>query len=242
MRPWSEPDKEVFRKFLADQEAVFRDYSLAALTAKVARQTELASSADNTVDKCFVTSGKLSVPAKVHGTLHALRKCQAAATLREQEELEKLNANSAGWLQVRPRRFRVGWHAWVLRLPCVSLSRRHRCTTRHRPRLAWSAATPRSNRPLAVLMRSLSFLQCVATAKRAASSSWRWRAARRRCHCILHTRAAVPSTMTCAATKAVERFIALQEGLLGSRRSSETRIRSKASHVRATTLLCRTDN
>ena len=106
LRSWSEPDKAVFRQYMAEQEALFKDWTLAKLTDKVARQSKLTIV--HTVDKCCVDGGKLSLAAQLHGTLNALRKCQAAATVREQDEKEKLVAKSSNWLQVRGRlRFRV---------------------------------------------------------------------------------------------------------------------------------------
>ena len=124
LRSWSEDDKAVFRKYMAEQEALVKDCTLSELTDKVARQSKLTVL--HTVDKCCVVGGKLSLAAQLHGTLHALRKCQAAATLKEQAEKEKLNTTSSNWLQVRRGRlrFRVacvpGLTTDPLRLLCLA--------------------------------------------------------------------------------------------------------------------------
>jgi hypothetical protein len=60
-----------------------------------------------------VENGKLNVPASLHATLTAMRKCQNTAMMKEHAEKQKLNAQSQQWLQVRARvRFRVASHAW----------------------------------------------------------------------------------------------------------------------------------
>ena len=101
LKDWREPDKAVFSQYVAEQEALFKDWTLAKLTEKVARQSKLTIL--HTVDKCCVVGGKLSIAAQLHGTLIALRKCQAAATIEEQANREKLIANSSNWYQVRGR-------------------------------------------------------------------------------------------------------------------------------------------
>ena len=101
---WPEPDKVVFRKYVAEQVALHREYTLAQLTDKVSRQTKLT--ATHTDDKCVVTDGKLSVPACLHATLHALRKCQMTASVNEHAEKEQvIDEQSAMWLQVRTLAF-----------------------------------------------------------------------------------------------------------------------------------------
>ena len=100
LQHWSEPDKELFRKFADEQEALHKDLPLSELDAKVARQTRLT--ALHLADKCCVTDGKLSLSASLHATLKGLRKCQAAAALKEQADREKKpDAAREAWMQVR---------------------------------------------------------------------------------------------------------------------------------------------
>ena len=99
LKDWREPDKALFCKYTAEQEALHEGVPLSELTVKVARQTRLL--ATHTADKCYVVDGKLSFPAALHATLLALRKCQAAASLEEQANPEKLKATTFSWLQVR---------------------------------------------------------------------------------------------------------------------------------------------
>ena len=84
---WSEPDKAVFFRFVAEQEALHKDLTLYQLNAKIARQSGLMW--HNTPDKCRMTDdGKLSVAAMLHATLLALRQCIPVAMLKEQAEHE----------------------------------------------------------------------------------------------------------------------------------------------------------
>ena len=99
LKDWREPDKALFRKYTAEQEELFIGMPLNELTDKVARQSKLTVL--HTVDKCCVVDGKLSLAAQLHGTVLALRKCQAAAALVEQANPEKLNTTTFSWLQVR---------------------------------------------------------------------------------------------------------------------------------------------
>jgi len=96
---WSEADKALFRDSVAYVEAVHKDFTLSQLNDKVARQSILA--AQHPADKCCVTGGNLSYAAMLHASLKALRNCQLEATRRERAEREKLDAESAAWLQVR---------------------------------------------------------------------------------------------------------------------------------------------
>ena len=108
LRSWSEPDQKLFHKFVAEQEALHKDLPLTELNDKVARQTRLL--ATHTADKCVVVAGKLSLPASLHATLKALRKCQTEAMSKAQDEEAKLHATSSSWYQVRGRlRFRAAW-------------------------------------------------------------------------------------------------------------------------------------
>ena len=84
---------------MAYVEAVHKDFTLSQLNDKVARQSILA--AQHPADKCCVTGGNLSYAAMLHASLKALRNCQLEATRRERAEREKLDAESAAWLQVR---------------------------------------------------------------------------------------------------------------------------------------------
>lgn len=172
LRSWSEAHKALFHKFVAEQEAIHKHVSLSELNDKVARQSQLV--AKHMVDQCYVMSdGKLSVSAQLHATLSALRKCQSAATVKEHAAKEdKLDNRSKGWLEVRTMRFRVALSAKTddtLRL----LFGRSRGTIRQRPRTEWPTVTPKNSQLPAVCMHSLFCLLGVATAKRAASSSWR---------------------------------------------------------------------
>ena len=81
---WPEADKALFRQFMADQEALHKDQSLAELNDKVARQSSLV--AQFAAHERCVNEGKLSVAAMLHATLTALRRCQLVATRKAQAE------------------------------------------------------------------------------------------------------------------------------------------------------------
>ena len=87
MESWSEPDKALFYRVVAEQEALFLHLPLSELNDKVARQSRLV--AQHTDDKCFVRfDGNLSLAAQLRATLLALRKCIPLATLKAQADQE----------------------------------------------------------------------------------------------------------------------------------------------------------
>ena len=88
LESWSEPDKALFYRVVAEQEALIMHFPLSELNDKVARQSKLV--AQHTDDKCFVRfDGNLSLAAQLRATLLALRKCIPLATLKAQADQEK---------------------------------------------------------------------------------------------------------------------------------------------------------
>ena len=83
---WSEPDKACFYRFVAEQEALFKDLPLPDLNAKVAEVArQFWLTVKYTDDRCYVRfDGTLTADAQLRATLLALLKCIPAATLEAQ--------------------------------------------------------------------------------------------------------------------------------------------------------------
>ena len=83
---WPEPDKACFYRFVAKQEALFKDLPLPDLNAKVAEVArQFWLTVKYTDDRCYVRfDGTLTADAQLRATLLALLKCIPAATLEAQ--------------------------------------------------------------------------------------------------------------------------------------------------------------
>lgn len=99
-RRWSDADRELFDQQVAHQEANHKVCRLTELNDKIKRQMSLIA-AGKDAPFC-VTNGKLEHLARLHATLIALRRCQAAAQQNDQKAKEdETQKTSKYWLAVR---------------------------------------------------------------------------------------------------------------------------------------------
>jgi len=94
LQSWTDADREVFKAHVEDMVHKHKGCTLNELNDKVKRSTSLLKDQHGAL---FVEDGKLSVPARLHGTLKALRKCQDF----KQAEKPQAPTASDNWLKAR---------------------------------------------------------------------------------------------------------------------------------------------
>lgn len=95
-RSWPAAGRKLYDAEVARQEALLVGLTLKDLDAKVARQAELCAQQRFNLTPGLTPEGELSLGAKLHATLAALRRLQAAES---REEHDGLKRQSDMWLQ-----------------------------------------------------------------------------------------------------------------------------------------------
>ena len=94
-RSWPAAGRKLYDAEVARQEALLVGLPLKELDAKVERQAELCAQQRFNLTPGLTAEGELSLGAKLHATLAALRRCQAAKSVED----HALFKQSDAWLQ-----------------------------------------------------------------------------------------------------------------------------------------------